>query len=92
MNTDSEGLRSRKGKKSNHIKVKFAEKISYWRTINTLIGLGYALKNLSENFNISCIFTHLVELYFAYMRFENKFNPAARFSREGDVRSCCDLL
>lgn len=39
LNTDSESLRSRKGKKSPHIDVKFAENISYWRTMNILIPL-----------------------------------------------------
>lgn len=52
LNTDSEGLRSRKGKKLPHIDAKFAENISFRRTMNTLITLGYALKNLSDNFKI----------------------------------------
>lgn len=39
LNTDSESLRSRKGKKSPHIDVKFTENISYWRTMNILIPL-----------------------------------------------------
>lgn len=60
LNTDSEGLRSRKRKKSPHIDVKFTDYISYRRTMNILIPIRYALKNLSDIFSISPIFTYFV--------------------------------
>lgn len=65
------GLRSKTSRKPPNVEVRFALNMlnmSCKRTINTLIALGYALKNFNTNLRISRLFTHTVEYIFGYMR------------------------